>query len=240
MRIEHAVFDFIDRTRKLEEPQAVMAGLQVESQAIGFPHFLITGLPLPMEELAPLVMLNAWPEEWYARYTQKNYFAVDGVAQWAVRTTRPFLWGDVPTELSQTMAAKTIMAEAKTVGFIDGYVVPMYSARHWQTAVAFASDQVCEASDRELAALQVMGIFAANAVRQLLQPTHDRTPVLSPRERECLSWIAAGKTSWDISVILGIGHHTARGYLAEIRRKLDVTTMAQAVAEGIRRSEIRP
>lgn len=239
MQIEHAVFDFIDRARHLTEPSAVLEGLQAESRAIGFPHFMITGLPLPMEELAPLVMLNAWPEEWYGRYTAKNYFAIDSVAQWSLRTTRPYLWGDVPTELSAAKGAQKVLAEARTCGFVDGYVVPMYSARHWQTAVAFASDQRTDASERELAALQIMGVFAASAVRQLIEPTLDARKLLSPRERECLTWAAAGKSSWDISVILGIGHHTVRQYLADIRRKLDVTTLAQAVAESIRRGEIR-
>ncbi|MBC8129436.1 MAG: LuxR family transcriptional regulator [Rhizobiaceae bacterium] len=241
MHIEQRAFDFIDKTRRLRDPKAVFEGLQAESNALGFPHFMITGLPLPMEELAPLVMLNAWPEEWYARYIARNYFAIDGVAQWSLRTTQPFLWRDVPPDVSDTKAARDVMGEAAASGFVDGYVVPMYSARHWQSAVAFASSNVSDVSERELAALQIMGIFAAGAVRELIEPSElSSRKRLSPRERECLSWAAAGKSSWDISKILGISHHTARQYLSDIRRKLDVKTMAQAVAESIRRGEIRP
>ena len=240
MSIERAAFDFIDRARDLKDPSEILTGLQAESQKLGFEHFLITGLPLQMQELAPLVMLNAWPAEWYGRYTDRNYFAVDGVAQWSLQTSRPYLWRDVPAPLAETKGAREVNGEAKEHGFVDGYVVPMYSARHWQTAVAFAASEVSEASDRELSALQIMGIFATDAVRQLLEPTRSRKPVLSPRERECLSWAAVGKTSWDISMILGIGHQTVRGYFTSIRAKLDVTTMAHAVSEGIRRREINP
>ena len=240
MCIELAAFDFIEKTRDLKDPKAILAGLQAESAALGFEHFLITGLPLQMEELAPLVMINAWPEEWYARYTERNYFAVDGVAQWSLKTTRPYLWRDVPAPYAQTKGALEVNGEARENGFVDGYVVPMYSARHWQTAVAFASSETSDASERELAALQIMGIFAADAVRQLLSPPADAKPVLSKRERECLTWAAAGKSSWDISVILGLGQHTVRGYFSSIRAKLNVATLAHAVSEGIRRGEIRP
>lgn len=240
MSIEQAAFDFIDKTRGLTKPAEILAGLQVESRALGFEHFLITGLPLQPEELASLVMINAWPAEWYGRYTERHYFAIDGVAQWSLKATRPFLWRDVPAAYAQTKEALGVTAEARENGFVDGYVVPMYSARHWQTAVAFASSTVSEASDRELAALQVMGIFATEAVRALLEPERDLKPLLSKRERECLTWAAAGKSSWDVSVILGLGHHTVRGYFSSIRAKLDVTTLAHAVSEAIRRGEIHP
>lgn len=240
MCVELAAFEFIDKTRELTDPKEILANLQAESAALGFEHFLITGLPMKMEDLAPLVMINAWPEEWYDRYTESNYFAIDGVAQWSLKTTRPYLWRDVPAPLAQSKGALQVNGEARENGFVDGYVVPMYSARHWQTAVAFASSETSSASPRDLSALQLMGIFAADAVRQLLDPPRDAKPVLSKRERECLTWAAAGKSSWDISVILGLGQHTVRGYFSSIRAKLDVATLAHAVSEGIRRGEIRP
>ncbi|MBY3123131.1 helix-turn-helix domain-containing protein [Rhizobium laguerreae] len=31
---------------------------------------------------------------------------------------------------------------------------------------------------------------------------------LSPREKECLLWIAQGKTSWETAVIMGISENT--------------------------------
>ncbi|HVW52726.1 MAG TPA: LuxR C-terminal-related transcriptional regulator [Trinickia sp.] len=34
-----------------------------------------------------------------------------------------------------------------------------------------------------------------------------RKPRLTPRELECLKWIAAGKSSWEISHIIGISEH---------------------------------
>ncbi|MBL8575356.1 MAG: helix-turn-helix transcriptional regulator [Hyphomicrobiaceae bacterium] len=61
---------------------------------------------------------------------------------------------------------------------------------------------------------------------------------LSPRERECLQWTAAGKTSWEIAQILQISHHTADWYIAAATRKLCATNRTHAVAEGLRRGVI--
>jgi LuxR family quorum-sensing system transcriptional regulator SinR len=61
---------------------------------------------------------------------------------------------------------------------------------------------------------------------------------LTRRERETLAWIAAGKSYWETAVILGISERTIRHFMANARRKLDVMTNAQAVAEAVWRDLI--
>jgi LuxR family quorum sensing-dependent transcriptional regulator len=65
-----------------------------------------------------------------------------------------------------------------------------------------------------------------------------RGPKLSPREIECLKWTADGKTTWEISVILGLSHRTVSDYLASAVSKLGAVNRVQAVAEALRRSVI--
>ena len=63
---------------------------------------------------------------------------------------------------------------------------------------------------------------------------------LTPRERECLEWVAAGKTDWEISQILNISEQTAHGYVQNALTKLNARTRAQAVALAIHSSQIQP
>lgn len=58
-------------------------------------------------------------------------------------------------------------------------------------------------------------------------------PRLSPRERVCLKWAAAGKTIEDTATILSISERVVRGYLDSARRKLDCLTKTQAVVRAI-------
>jgi DNA-binding CsgD family transcriptional regulator len=56
---------------------------------------------------------------------------------------------------------------------------------------------------------------------------------LSPREKEVLLWIKAGKTSWEISVILSITERTVNFHARNILGKVNAVTRAQAVAIAI-------
>lgn len=57
--------------------------------------------------------------------------------------------------------------------------------------------------------------------------------VISARELDCLRWVAAGKSAWEASVILGISERTVRFHLNSAREKLNCTTTTQAVAKVV-------
>lgn len=57
--------------------------------------------------------------------------------------------------------------------------------------------------------------------------------VISARELDCLTWVAAGKSAWEASVILGISERTVRFHLNSAREKLNCTTTTQAVAKVV-------
>ena len=54
----------------------------------------------------------------------------------------------------------------------------------------------------------------------------------SPRELECLRWVAKGKTYIEVAMILNISDHTVRTYLKTARMKLGSVTLAQAASEA--------
>ena len=56
---------------------------------------------------------------------------------------------------------------------------------------------------------------------------------LSPRETDCLTWSAYGKTSEEIASILGISHHTVNEYLKASFKKLNANNKAMAVAKAM-------
>ena len=56
--------------------------------------------------------------------------------------------------------------------------------------------------------------------------------LLSPRQIECLRLAAAGKTSIEIGIILGISHRTVDAYFEDCFRRLGVRGRTQAVARA--------
>lgn len=57
--------------------------------------------------------------------------------------------------------------------------------------------------------------------------------LLTFREKEVLSWVKAGKSSWDISVILGVSEATVNYHIANVMKKLKSTNRLHAVATAL-------
>ena len=62
----------------------------------------------------------------------------------------------------------------------------------------------------------------------------DRDFELTERELECLFWIAEGKTSDEIAVILGISRNTINNYITSVMRKTATKTRSEAIAFAVR------
>lgn len=80
--------------------------------------------------------------------------------------------------------------------------------------------------------------FHVHALRQvlreeMLRQSKRRTSVLSVRERETMSWVASGKSSWEIAQILGIGQKSVDFYVESARRKLQASNRTHAVVKAV-------
>lgn len=62
----------------------------------------------------------------------------------------------------------------------------------------------------------------------------ERESDLTEREIECLYWIAEGKTSDEIAVILGISRNTINNYITSVMRKTATRTRSEAIAWAVR------
>ncbi len=61
---------------------------------------------------------------------------------------------------------------------------------------------------------------------------------LTDREVECLSWIAEGKTSDEISLIIGISRNTVNNYITSIMKKTSTRTRSEAIAHAVRNNYV--
>ena len=55
---------------------------------------------------------------------------------------------------------------------------------------------------------------------------------LTDREREVLTWVGRGKTSWEIAMILSVSDRTVNFHCDRAMRRLDVVNRTQAVAKA--------
>lgn len=91
--------------------------------------------------------------------------------------------------------------------------------------------------DHDYKALNFAGLEAISRLREL-GLTNPTKLSLSDRERECLQWVAAGKTDKDIGQILGLSEKTVNVYIERAKFKCGVSTRTQAIAMALRLGDI--
>jgi DNA-binding CsgD family transcriptional regulator len=159
----------------------------------------------------------------------------------AARTRHnPFTFIEVCNDAALPTDQRWIWNVTREFGFENGFAVPVHGPAGYVSYVSMGSPE----SDLDLrfetrAQLQMMALLAHDRCRAL-SPVADRlrradaepdsAKALSDRELECMRWIAAGKTDWEIGMILAISSSTVRFHVDNARRKLDALTRPQAVA----------
>jgi DNA-binding CsgD family transcriptional regulator len=107
-----------------------------------------------------------------------------------------------------------------------------------ETAVLFVGTEMpaAEWQTRKAAILrefQVLANYFHQHILRIYGHDADNQILVSARELDCLKWVAAGKTAWEASVILGISERTVRFHLNAAREKLNCLTTTQAVAKAV-------
>jgi LuxR family transcriptional regulator, quorum-sensing system regulator BjaR1 len=224
---------YLQRIEKAPTLEQIVQELLAVAGDFGVEHILagiVPTKPVTAREFRQSILLERWPAEWGQRYTLRNYVGQDPVIQVLPTRTNAFRW-----EECDGVGASRVMLEARDFGLCAGIAIPFLTLEGETAAVSLGAARL-EISSDEQAMLALVSCFAlGRALRIGSAQASDRAPVLSPRERECLQWVAAGKSDWDIGMILGISASTVEKHLLAARRKLGAMNRAQAVAESFRR-----
>jgi LuxR family quorum sensing-dependent transcriptional regulator len=235
--IARQAFDFIAEVERLTTQPAVIARLDRELVKFGFNAWVITGLPVPGEHMRDKMLLNGWHPEWSRLYLENNYALEDPVAQECFRSKSPFEWNDVHFDAKEKPKAKLIMDGATEFQMRNGFCVPIHTLFGFQAVVSMGGEYIDVRADAKRA-LHIMSIFAYQKAVDVVRPQTGPKPILTRRERDILSWTAAGKSAWDISRILGISEYTVKEHLQNIARKFGTPNKVSTVVEALRRREI--
>ncbi len=233
-------FDLIDEFDRAATADQVMSQLGSALSAFGYNAFLITGVPEPPQRVEAYFLLNGWPHGFGVEYHQQNYYKDDPIAAWCRRSIDPYEWSEAQYDSESWPRAARVMQLAADFGMKKGFCVPIIRANGFTACVTMAGDQP-DFEPRAKKAMHLVSLYAHAKAASLLQidagmPTDHR--LLSRREREALTWIAAGKTSWEAARIMGITERTVNKFVIDAARKLNATTRTHAVVNAIFAGEI--
>jgi LuxR family transcriptional regulator, quorum-sensing system regulator BjaR1 len=235
-----SAFDLIDELDRVTTVEQVADRFGSALSSLGYSAFLITGVPEPPARVEPHFVLNGWPLEFTEHYARKNYYVDDPVAAWCRRSMDPFEWSQAPFDPTTWPRAAEVMNVAAEFGMRQGFCVPIATRHGFQSCVTMAGE-LPDFDPQAKRAAQFLGLYAharSLALSEVEKVRRHPDSSLTDREREALSWTAAGKSSWEISVILGVSERTVNWFIANAGRKLGAVNRTQAVVNAIRAGAI--
>jgi LuxR family transcriptional regulator, quorum-sensing system regulator BjaR1 len=235
---ENQAFEIAEKFRGAKQVDTVKSVFGAAITTLGGTAYIICDIPPGAPPEAHHIHMSGWNTQWFKKYVDLNYAADDPVPNFVNNTVDPYYWRDASKHMQGNGRALNIMQEARSeFRMADGFCVPLHGLRGVAGVVSIATEtENWTLSDREHALLHFVGIYAYEAMRRLrIGSAGGGSQIrLSPRELECIKWIAEGKTNWEVSVILGIAHDTANQYLKSAAQKLNTRSKAHLVARAHR------
>lgn len=229
----------------------VVAGLRNASQIsdvgeIAFPIFSRLGFSycalvrfFRADASAETSVFHSMPQPPWAQQYYSNGHARDSlIPRHMLVTNAPYSWSDVTRLGKVDLTTKKILNDAHEFGYDDGMYCPSRSPDGSYDAVVLCGSRVDLLDPYVRTAADILSTYYAMEVRRFLRNKDAHRPLLSARQRECLAWVRLGKSSSDISDILGISAYCVNEYIAAACRKLNVRTRVQAVVEALNQGMI--
>ena len=215
------------------------AALTVVTRELGFTYFALTHHVDIRRAVQPAIRLHNYPEDWVEYYDDNSLGVSDPVHRASHVTSVGFAWSEIPRLIALTPGDHEILARGGSKGIGDGFTVPANVPGESNGSCSFANPRGRRMLEDDLPVAQLVGAFAFEAARRLWRmrgPAKEALPKLTERQRECILWVARGKSDWEISRILGIQHETVVRHLKQARERYGVgkrTMLAvQALFEG--------
>jgi DNA-binding CsgD family transcriptional regulator len=181
----------------------------------------------------------SYPDEWVRLYMEKNFAPMDAVVQEHFSSFKPFCWKEI---YSQRKQSDTILSITRDMCISDGYSHGVQSAIGARAGSLFSfSNDKMPNEERINCILEYVVPHLHQAFMRVVNvsgSTHTAV-VLSPREKEVLEWLKCGKSSWDISVILGVSERTVNFHVYNMMNKLGATNRTQIVSIAVHLGLIR-
>jgi LuxR family transcriptional regulator, quorum-sensing system regulator BjaR1 len=223
---------FIDDVSRYSTPGCVLEAMEKTLSDIGVKFFCMQFLQTPKQNFTDVLLASKLPSDWLQLYIANGFADRDPSQRHVKRVACPYEWKDAPYDPEREPHVLEFLLRARDFGVGNGFVVPIPGSAGNIGSVWMGGREL-QLEKRHKPLLHLMALYAFHHVQGL--NGMDKKPViLSNREREILTWIAAGKSVIDIGEILKISDRTVEWHLQRSIVKLGARTRTNAVAVALR------
>jgi DNA-binding CsgD family transcriptional regulator len=232
MYLASAVFDLVGRiaaaTTVAEVWDTYLSAARKAGLSSGFACFM------PADgHFAQTIFANSMPEGWTQNYAERGYAAEDPLSRRTRTELHPIYWTAHDWDMRATPLQRKWRDDNIAADIRIGFASPDRSSGDLKVISLGGGNP--DPHPLDLKALHFAGIEALNRMQELgIKPPAVAKSPLSSRECECLKWIAAGKTDWEVGTILGLSDKTVNVYVERAKHKLGAQTRTQAIVCALR------
>lgn len=230
----------IRNTRDIHEMHELLTEL---TQTLGFNHFsYITQVPLSPTRHYYFV-ISAMPKEWTEHYRERHYASMDPVIKYVAESMTASFWDSLPADVE---ICQEMLTDAEKCGVRYGATAPVYDSGMHGAIFSMARDEPFtedpKQRQRTLLWLQWIAMQLHQQVHNELLAYSDgiQSPDFTNREKECMTWAAEGKTSWEIGQIIGISEKTVVHHLRGASYKLGSNRRQGAITKAVVCGALQP
>jgi LuxR family quorum-sensing transcriptional regulator LasR len=219
--------------------------LEKAVREVGFDHMLFAVIPQPKISVENAYLRSNYPEKFRRHYDANNLRAVDPTVEYCFKSNGPFVW--MPQSF-RTAEQSYLYEEAAGHGLRVGVTLPIRGVGGEVGMLTCARDQApshafLKELGTQLGALTLLRDVAFDAINPYTAAPSapaaaaapgEEVPELTARERECLTWLTAGKTAWEIGRIMNISEAGVNFHVANLRTKFGVGRRNDVVLKAIR------
>jgi DNA-binding CsgD family transcriptional regulator len=194
------------------------------------------------DEVNPISIIT-YEDDWVRRYFEMGYLEIDPVVLEGFAGLLPVDWSGLD---KRPPRVRQLFGESGEFGIgRQGLTFPLRGPNGEAALFSITSDLPDDEWQKaKLTYVRDVQVLAhtihAKAMVIAGGPAPDYKARLTPRERECLTWSAVGKTSEDVATILGISEGVVRIHLQSAQHKLNCLNRTHTVAKAIAHKLIFP
>jgi DNA-binding CsgD family transcriptional regulator len=175
---------------------------------------------------------NNWPKDWFEFYLERGFMEIDPMILEARRRMTPFLWTEMVGARTFTVEGAAVIAAGKAYGWAEVMGIPIHGPSSYQGLVSVAALKPVTMNAAERAIIRSMALAVHDKAYEAVGfGLSNRSPILlTPREADCMRWVAAGKTDAEIAIILGIAPATTHYHIENVKKKAGTRSRSEAVA----------
>lgn len=214
----------------------LLDALEEVTGELGFSYFALSHHGDIRRATQPAIRLHNYPDDWADYYDDNGLGVSDPVFRASHVTSVGFAWSQIEQMIVLTPSDRAMLQRAEARGISDGFTIPANVPGETHGSCSFANPSGVAMREEDLPIAQLVGAFAFEAARRLWRvrsPSLMAPPRLTDRQRECILWVARGKSDWEISRILGIEHETVVRHLKQARERYGVAKRTMLAVQAL-------